>query len=208
MRVVYLCAAILSLAPFVAFPQSGDPLRIEINDGAETVVPRNSASARRIAVTVLGAGKQPIPNATVTFRLPAEGPSGVFPSGLRSESLLTGPKGEAFIHGIRWNDTPGRLEVRVIASSGERRGEAVVNIEISPTLAPSRADRASTSVRGPSSNRKWLILALVAGGAGAGLALAGGSHSPATAAPGVYVPPAAVIIPPTLGAPAITIGRP
>jgi hypothetical protein len=207
MRFLCSCAAILALLPFVASAQSGDSLRIVVTEGADAVVPRNSASSRRISVKVTGSGEQPIPNATVTFRLPAEGPSGFFPSGLRSESLLTGPKGEAYVHGVHWNDTPGRVEVRVIATSGERRAETVVPVEISATLAPTRADRASTSVRGPSSNRKWLILALVAGGAGAGLALAGGGGSSAKA-PGVYVPPAAIIIPPTLGAPTITIGRP
>jgi len=209
MRVVLFCAAMLALAPFQAPAQSADPLRIQVDEGADAVVPRNSASSRRISVTVRGEGNQPIPNATVTFRLPAEGPSGVFPSGLRSESLLTGPKGEAFIHGVRWNDTPGRLEVRVIATSGERRAEAGVPIEISATLAPTRADRQSTSVRGPSSSRKWLILALVAGGAGAGLAMAGGGRASSSgSAAAVYVPPPAVVIPPSLGAPTITIGRP
>ncbi len=208
MRFVYSCAAMLALLPFPASAQSGDSLRIQVTEGEDAVVPRNSASSRRITVKVTGSGDQPIPNATVTFRLPAEGPSGLFPSGLRSESLLTGPKGEAYIHGVRWNDTPGRLEVRVIATSGDRRAEAAVPIEISATLAPSRADRDSTSVRGPSSSRKWLILALVAGGAGAGLALAGGGGSATATVPGVYVPPPALIIPPSLGAPTITIGRP
>lgn len=202
-------AAMMALLPTMALAQDSDPLRIQVTQGDGAVVPRNSASSRHISVTVLSTGNQPIPNATVTFRLPAEGPSGFFPSGLRSESLLTGPKGEAYIHGIRWNDTPGKLELLVIATSGERRAEAAVPIEISATLAPSRADKESTSVRGPSSNRKWLIVALVAGGAGAGLAMAGGSRGgPAASAPGVYVPPPAVIIAPSLGAPTITIGRP
>ena len=209
MRVVYSGAVMVALLPLLAPAQDSDPLRIQVTEGVGAVVPRNSASSGRISVVVTGAGKQPVANATVTFRLPSEGPSGFFPSGLRSESLLTGPKGEAYIHGIRWNDTPGRMEVRVIATSAERRGEAAVPIEISATLAPSRADRESTSVRGHSSGRKWLILALVAGGAGAGLALAGGSGSTAAApTPGVYVPPAAIVIPPSLGAPTITIGRP
>jgi hypothetical protein len=210
MRFLYSSAAILALAS-VSVPaaaQSGDPLRIQIGEGGDSVVPRNSAASRRISVTVLSAGDRPVPNATVTFRLPPEGPSGVFPSGLRTESLLTGPKGDAYIHGIRWNDTPGKVEVRLIATSGERRAEAVVPIEISATLAPTRADRESTTVRGPSSSRKWIILAIVAGGAGAGLAMAGGSRTAAGSAPPVYVPPAAVIVPPVLGAPAITIGRP
>ncbi len=206
MKFVSPCAAILALVPLLATAQDGDPLRIEVNEGANAVVPRNSASSRRISVTVTGRDRRPVPNATVTFRLPPEGPSGLFPSGLRSESMMTGPKGEAYIHGVQWNDAPGKLELRVIATSGERRAEATVPVEISATLAPSRADRASTSVRGPSSSRKWLILALVAGGAGAGLAVAGGSKSASPAA--VYAPPAAVIIAPTLGAPTITIGRP
>ena len=207
MRFVYPSAAMLALLPLLAHAQDAEVLRIQVTEGAGSVVPRNSASSRRISVTVTGASNQPVTNVTVTFRLPAEGPSGVFPSGLRSESLLTGAKGEAYIHGIRWSDTPGKLEMRVIATSGARRAEAAVPIEISPTLTPSKADRDSTLVRGPASSRKWLLWALVAGGAGAGLALAGGGHSSAST-PVAYVPPPAIIIAPSLGAPTITIGRP
>lgn len=208
MRLVHSRAAMLALLPLLASAQSGGPMRIQVAEGAGAVVPRNSASSGRISVIVTDAANRPIPNATVTFRLPAEGPSGLFPSGLRSESLLTGPKGDAYIRGIRWNETPGRLELRVFASSGEWRAEAAVLIEISPTLLPTRADRASSSVRGASTSRKWLIAALVAGGAGAGLAFAGGSRSSTASAPGVYVPLPAALIPPSLGAPVITIGRP
>lgn len=204
MRTVLLGGALVAC---VAAAQAGDALRIEVTEGGGVVVARSAASSRRIAVTVRDESGRPAPNVTVTFRLPAEEPTGDFASGLRSESMLTGAKGDAYVQGIQWHDTPGRVEVRIVASGGGRRGEAAAYVEISPTLEPARAGGASTAVRGASSGRKWLLLALVAGGAGVGLAMGGGG-APAAAGVGAAVAPAALVVPPSLGAPAITIGRP
>ncbi len=198
MRFVCLLAAAVCLA------QPPDSLRIEIREGAGAAVPRNALSSRRFVVAVTDASGRPVPQATVRFRLPADGPSGMFSSGMTSESILTDDKGLAWVYGIRWNDTPGPLELRVSARTGERSAETVIPIEISATAAPSRVDRQSAKVRGASSGKKWFILAAVGAGAAAGLAFAGGGSSSST----VAAPPTAIVTPPSIGNPSIVIGKP
>jgi hypothetical protein len=181
--------------------QENEVPTIRVLEGSGAVVPRSAASPRRFVVAVTDAAGRPAPGLTVTFRLPADGPTGRFASGLRSESMLTDDQGQAFVRGIQWGDRPGKAEIQVIAASAARRGEAVIPVEISATApAPPKE-----SVRGPSSGKKWLALVAVAGGAVAGLAVARGGKT-ATAA--VVAPPAALVVPPVVGAPTISIGRP
>jgi hypothetical protein len=192
------------LALVACHGQETNPLAIRVAEGGGSVVSRNSSSAKRLAVVVTDSAGRPAENVTVTFRLPAEGSSGTFPSGLRSESLLTGRDGRAEVMGIRWNDSPGKAEVAVVASSGQRRAEATIPVEISATLAPAATGRGA-KVRGPGNPKKWYVVAGLAGGALAGLAVLrpGGST--------VAAPAAVVVLPkvnPTIGSPVVVIGRP
>lgn len=175
-------------------------LAVQITGGAGATVPRNAPSPHRFIVTVTDDAGKPAPNVTVTFRLPAEGPSGRFASGLRSESVLSDGQGRATVYGIVWNDLPGELTISVAAATAGRRAEATIPVEISATLPAPKAARA----RGPSSSRKWVILAASAGAALAGVALV----SKGSSGSAVIGPPAAVIVPPSIGTPTITIGRP
>lgn len=179
-----------------------DALRIEVVEGAGAVVPAQAFSSRRFAVVVKDASGRPVQGATVHFRLPPQGPSGNFTSGLRTESTVSGPKGEASVYGIRWGAEPGRLEMLVAAVSGSLRAETAIPIEISATARPGRADRSNPSYKGPSGSKKWVFFLAAGAGAAAGLAFAGGKSSPA------YSPPAAVTVTPSIGTPTITIGKP
>ena len=84
--------------------------------------------------------------------------------------MLSDERGEARVSGIRWNDEAGALRLLVVAVRGESRAEAAIPVEISATLQAPKVSPA----RGPSSSRKWLILAGVAVGAVAGMAVARG----------------------------------
>lgn len=184
--------------------QAQAELKITVQEGAGAVVPRSLLSSRRFTVLVTAAGGRPISQATVSFRLPDQGPTGSFSSGLRSEAVMTDEHGLAYVRGIVWGDVPGPLQIRVTASYQGQHCETVIPLEISPTATTSAADRESRSVRRGSGSRKWLILAAVAGGALAGAAVAGGKSS----SPGAAAAPVAVVTPPTIGTPSITIGRP
>lgn len=196
-----LCA--LSLA--AALAASGqEPLRIDVVEGAGAVVPAETLSSRRFAVIVRDAAGMPVPGATVHFRLPSEGPTGTFASGLRSESTVTGPKGEAAVYGIRWGAAPGKLEISVAAVSGNLRAEAQIPVEISATAALAREDRGNPSYRAPSGSKRWIVFLAAGAGAAAGIALVGGKGGGAPS----YSPPAAVVVTPSIGTPTITIGKP
>lgn len=190
------------LLPLTLAGQAG--LRVEVVEGAGAVVPAGMLSSRRFTVVVKDAQGQRIQGATVRFRLPAEGPSGTFSSGLRSETALTDAHGRATVYGIQWANLPGKVEMEVIAAHESQRGSAVIPVELSRRAAASREDRANPSFKAPSSGRKWLILALVGAGAAAGAGLAGKGGGKGA----VYEPPAAVIVPPSIGTPTITVGKP
>ncbi len=194
-----LCALWLAAAAW-----GQETLRVEVTEGAGAVVPAQAVSSRRFSVVVRDSGGRPVSGATVHFRLPAEGPGGVFASGLRTESTVTGPKGEATVYGIRWGAEAGRLEILVSAVAGSRRGEARIPVEVSATAKLAREDKGNLSFRAPSSSKKWVVLLAVGAGAAAGLAMAGGSGGSTQ----TYAPPAAVVVTPTIGTPTITVGKP
>jgi hypothetical protein len=182
-------------------PQAAE-LKIQVLEGAGSVVPRSGRSSKRIVVRVTDASGAPVAGATVSFRLPSEGPTGTFPSGLRSESLLSDRDGKAGVSGIRWGSVSGSASVRVTASEARGRSQITVPVEVSSEAA--KGDSAG-AIRGAPSSRKWLILAGVAGGAAAGLLFATHSSAGAAAAPTVVN---SVTVQPTIGAPSIVVGRP
>lgn len=202
----FLCrqTAVLAVIAVTCRAQALSKIQITVQEGAGAVVPRSALSSRSFVVLVSTADGRPLPHATVNFRLPAEGATGVFSSGFRSEALLTDDRGLAHVRGIVWGAEPGKLLMRVSASYDGQRAEAEIPIEISATAAPSSADRRAMAVPGHSSAKRWVILATAAGGAVAGIALAGGRSS----APGGAVAAASTAVSPTIGAPSITIGRP
>lgn len=143
--------------------------------------------------------------AAVTFRLPAEGPSGRFASGLTSESVSTGTDGRASVVGIHWGDLPGSFHIQVIASQGGRRASAAIPVEISAGPRANGSERRPEDLQARRGGlAKWLIIAGAAGGAAvAGMALAGKSSGAAPAA--VVQPP---VVTPSIRTPTISIGRP
>lgn len=202
----FLCRHTAALAFFAVAcrAQTLSKLQITVQEGTGAVVPKSMLSSRRFLVLVSTVDGRPIPRATVNFRLPEQSPTGAFASGLRSEAVMTDDHGLASIRGILWGSAPGRLEIRVSAAYEGQRVEAFIPVEVSATAAPSADDRRAISDHGHSAVKRWLILASAAGGAVAGLALAGGRSS----APGAPAAAAASVTPPSVGIPSITVGRP
>lgn len=200
-----LCAGAVALLFVAWLPISGqETLKVEVTEGSGAVVPAGTLSSRRFAIVVKDAAGKPVSGATVHFRLPAGGPGGLFASGLRTESTVTGARGEAVVYGIRWGAETGPLEILVTATQGGRRGEARIPVEVSATAAPTREDRGNPAFKPPSGSRRWLILAVVGAGAAAALAAAGARGASTQS----YAPPSPVIVTPTIGTPTITIGKP
>ncbi len=197
-----LSAGVIFAGPFLCAAD----LHLRAVQGQGMVVAPGAASSRRIVVAVEDAFGRPLAGATVRFRLPADGPSGHFPSGMTSESVLSGADGRASVYGIVWNGQPGQLVVAVVGTLGTDTAELEVPVEISQHAV--KDPGASNPGRMPStgSSRKWLLLgAVVAGGAALGAATAF-SHGSTPAAPVVQGSIAVASVAPTVGVPLIKVG--
>lgn len=141
---------------------------------------------------------RPVSGAAVSFRMPEEGPTGIFSSGMATEVVTTTPDGRAAIFGMQWNRAAGPFQIRITAVAGELR---------SGTVSPQYlSDSAPVGELGPfrkkGSSRKWVILTAVAGGVAAGiLAASSGGSAPAAAGPPASAPP-------SIGTPSISVSRP
>jgi hypothetical protein len=177
-------------------------LQIRVVDGDGAVHFAGSRNARPLTVEVTDETGKPVEHAAVSFHLPNDGPSGTFVNGLRTDVALTDAGGRASVRGLQWNRTPGRFEIRIVASLEQARA-GVVSLQYieGPAATPSRALPAATR----SGHSKWLwIAAVAAGGAAAGILAghaSGGNTSPAAAA-------AATASFPTIGTPVLTVGKP
>ena len=160
----------------------GDALRLRLLDSPGVGV---------LVEDVLGA---PVDGAAVTFQL-AEGAT--FASGLRTEVVTTDQKGRAQVRGIIAAGGAGEAMVHISASYQGLRGTLDTRV---------RASAPQTSAR-PSFSKKWLWVAVAAGGIG-GAAMAVSKRGPGQT---VVLPAASYTLPPvtpTLGQPIIVVTNP
>ena len=178
-------------------------LQIRIVEGEGTVHRAGTRAVQPLVVQITDETGKPLDHVAVSFRLPDDGPSGAFPNGLRSEIAITGADGRVTVHGIRWNDLAGPLQIRITAARDKARAGAVVSQYLSDAV-PSRP----TAVKsGGGRSYKWAILAIAAASVGGGVAANMARGSSASAAGPIT--PAAVTAPPiSIGTPSITIGKP
>jgi hypothetical protein len=203
------CLVLAAGALLVSQLLAASSLRLRAVEGNGMVVSPGAASPRKITVVAEDDTGQPKKGVTVRFRLPVEGPSGHFASGLSSESVVTPASGQATVLGVVWNNQPGRLLLAVSATFDGESAELEIPVEIG--LHAGREPSLADSVRPPSSGvrKKWLIVAATVGGAAAlgvaAMAARGtsGPSAPVTQ-PTVPITPA----PPVVGIPVISIGTP
>jgi hypothetical protein len=166
---------------------AGDPasLKIRIVEGDGAAYALGSRSTRGIAVEVTDDFSKPVEDATVTFRLPEDGPSGAFSNKSKTQIATTGRDGRASVWGMQWNRMPGPFEVRITATKGDARAGTVCSQSLTTTSEP--------SARRVSGSHKWLWIALgIAGGAAAAVIVArrlesGSSSSSGTSSVVTYI---------------------
>jgi hypothetical protein len=202
-RSTSLLLAAISVSFLAAAQSPSEPtlLLIRVVEGEGDLHPCGGRSARPLAVQILDETGKPVANASVSFRLPEEGSSGTFASGLKTEVLSTAADGRAAVWGMVWNRTPGRVEVRITASRGQARAGTIAAVYLSDKV-PSRPES-----RLRSGGHRKLLVALVAAGLGAaagGVVLARGGTSGTSSA----VTAGAVTDSFQIGTPSITIGKP
>jgi hypothetical protein len=167
-------------------------------EGEGAVHIAGSKTSRGISVQVTDETGKPVDGVAVSFRMPEEGPGLTFSRGMRTDIAITSPEGRAAVHEMVAGRIAGPFQVRITAVKGQVRAGTIASQYVTESTSKQRAD----SPR--SSRKKWLaITALAAGGAVAGAILGasgGGGSSPSA--------PPAVITPPQIGAPTISIGKP
>lgn len=145
-------------------------------------------------VQVISGAGEPVAGATVTFLLPASGPSATFGDNSLSITVQTDTRGMATARGLKPNRLEGQFRIRVTTSW---RGESAA-----ATLVQTNAEP-----QGKSNSSKWAVIALVVGGAAAGgvVAATRGGSSPGSppVPPASTAPSSSSIVPgtPSFGPP-------
>jgi hypothetical protein len=102
--------------------RSGDndvsELRLHATATNETQLEAGKISQSGLSVEVSDANGAPVKGATVLFRLPADGPSGVFADGSRVAVVYSDNYGRASVRHIQWGTDQGTADVRVTATLG------------------------------------------------------------------------------------------
>jgi hypothetical protein len=192
-----LARALAFALPCLLFGQTAI-LQVKVVEGEGAVHAPGSRSPRNLTVEVTDETGRPVEGAAVSFRLPEEGPGGIFANGLQTDLVITAPDGRASVRGFRLNRTPGPFQIRITVAKDRARA----GIVSSQYIGEVEATQAASPVVKKKGRGKWIALAAVAGGAAAGVAagvlISGGSSSPSQPTPTA----------PTIGTPTITIGRP
>jgi hypothetical protein len=185
-------------------------LQIQIIEGEGAVYAPGARSARPLLVEVTDETGRPVAGAAVSFHLPETGAGGTFVNGLRTEVATTDERGRAGLRGLQLNRTPGRFEIRIIASKEQARA-GTVSFQYIADPASGIARARTGGPPGPvphgatsHGHGKWIVIGVaVAGGAAAGLVA--GRSSGKTTAPGTAVPAVTTL---NVGTPTITVGHP
>ena len=194
---VRICLAfVLLLLPLAA---QNDPaiLLIRIVEGEGAVYPIGSRATRGVTVQVTDETGKPVDNAAVVFRLPADGPTGTFSSGMPTEVVNTAADGRANVWGMQWNRVTGPMEVRITAAKGQARAGTVCGLYLSNALVSSEPRQSKTG--GWRNHKKIWIGVGIAVAAFAGTAAISSRGTPSAAA---------TVNAPQIGTPSIIIGKP
>jgi hypothetical protein len=176
-------------------------VQLRVVEGEGITYRTGSRATRGITVLVTDEAGLPLDMASVSFRLPDQGASGTFNSGLRTEVVTTGRDGHASVWGMQWNKTPGPVQIRITAVKQQARTGIVSTQYLSDTAAPTAGGEGV--FKASHSGHKWLWIAAIAGvaaGGGAAFALTRSSGTAAASNPAV----AGL----SIGTPSIIVGHP
>ena len=214
---VLLTRALVLAFPCMAMAQIA-VLQIRVLEGEGAVHPAGAHIARPLVAQVTDENGRPVAGAAVSFQLPAEGPSGVFSNGLRTDLVLTDANGRAAIRSVQLNGTGGAFRIRITAVKEQARAgvvavQYIAENKAGATVKAARQSRTATrpaaesgeitpttTRMGSGSRKKWYVLAAVAVAGGA--AFMGVSRASGSA--GSTVSSSVV----SIGAPSITVGHP
>ena len=194
MKCVFVARALVCAFPCLAIGQVAT-LQIKILEGDAAVHAAGARSSRPLTVQVTDDFGRLVSGAAVSFRLPEEGPGGIFSNKLRTEVVVSDANGRATVRNLQLNRTPGPFQIRITAAKEQARAG---------TLSRQFIEGGAAASVKPKSSRRWIVVGLVAAGVAGGVGASLGGHS-APAHTAAAPPPGAPV---TVGPPVITLGRP
>ncbi len=177
-------------------------VQLQVVEGDGVTYQTGTRATRGLTVLVTDEAGQPVDKASVSFRLPDQGATGTFSSGLRTELVTTGSDGRASVWGMQWNKTAGPVEIHITAMKDQARAGIIGTQHLSDVaVAPTAGGQGEFKASHGGHKWIWLIAAAAAGAGGAGFAFmhSGGSSNPA---------PNPAVAGLSIGTPSITIGHP
>ena len=202
-----LLAALIGVCARLAVAQVA-VLHIQVIEGEGAINAAGSHNARPLAVEVTDETGKPVEGASVSFHLPEEGPGGTFGNGLRTDVTVTDARGRANLHTMTLNRTAGRFAIRIVASKEQARAGMVSFQYVAEPKAG--AAPANAPAKGPSLMHgpfKWVVIAVIAGGAAVAAGMLAGKSGSAAASPEPTAT-TAVSTGITIGNPTLTVGKP
>jgi hypothetical protein len=175
-RVIICCALALAVSA-----NASVIVQLQVVEGEGATYQPGTRATRGITVLVTDEAGQPVNMAAVSFRLPDQGATGTFSSGLRTEVVTTGPDGRASVWGMKWNNTPGTIQVRITAVKDQARAGIISTQYITEHAALTAGGQGEFKASHGGHKWIWFALAAAAGGAGAFVLLHSRSGSSSTA---------------------------
>jgi hypothetical protein len=211
-RKLALALAVSLVIPAGGFPQATPAgpapdiavLQLKVMEGEGGVHPAGTRTASAVVVQVSDETGRPVDGATVSFRLPTDGATGTFESGLPTEVFVTGKDGKASVTGIRWGKTAGAARLRITAVKGDVRAGIFSSQYVSEPLPAGSKGSELTRPTASKSRGRWVMFAVVAAGAAAGGLALGLSGSAKTSGQTTSQTSTALDI----GVPSIQVGKP
>jgi hypothetical protein len=159
-------------------PDDQAPFRVTVIEGEGAINNIHQVVNRAATVLVEDENRTPLSGVAVSFFLPNDGPSGLFPNGSRVLTVFTDDKGIAISRPIRFNTLVGIMPIRVTASlfsqsvgaqitqTNVASGQAIRSY-ISPVTR--NQEPAGHSIHVP--KKIWVTAILVGAGVAAGVVL-------------------------------------
>lgn len=194
---------LLAVPPGMAQQDPAPPFKIRVIEGEGAINNMRQVLNRAATVVVEDENHNPLSGVSVTFFLPNEGPSGLFPNGSRVLTVFTDSNGTASSRSIRFNNQVGLMRIGVVASLfSQTASSTITQTNVSSTGSMQSSFVAATGTpkivnRHGSHKRLYMMLGIVGAGAATGYYLSTRKSTP-TAAISIGAPSIGT---PTVGTP-------
>jgi hypothetical protein len=168
------CMVALTSPPPLAAQDSAPPFRIMVLEGEGAVNNIHEVVNRAVSVEVDDVNHNPLSGVSVTFFLPNDGPSGLFPNGSRVLTVFTDDKGVATSRSIHFNNSVGLMKIDVVATLfSQNVSHSIMQTNVgSPASVKSSYVPAAGGAKLTSRphSKKWIVIAAVVAVAAGGAA--------------------------------------